>query len=410
LLSAFPRLAGWARLVCAVPLLGACSTAAPGVSSSGSISAPEVEVRRGDIDDVLLLSGEIESSSSENFVVPRTDTWVLTVRWLPKEGTHVEKGDRVVEFDNSAFVSRVQERTYTVETAESELLRERASGELAEAQKRFDLRRAEVNLEKARIDASVPKDTVSERSWAQRDLAVKQAESTVQKAKEELATQLESGTNDVKVRQVDLDNAKRELDVAKKALEALTLVTPIAGTVVIGNNWPDGGRKYRIGDTAHPGQVVASLPNLDHPRVRARLSDVDERTVTVGMAARSILDAFPDAVYPGVVDSVSPVARSLNRESEQQYFSVTVTLPEQDARKMHPGMSVRVEVVRRHAERVLLVSRRAINLSSGKATAHTRAGLVPLRIDWCNAVDCIATSGVSAGTRLLAVSGEESKP
>ena len=71
-------------------------------------SAPDpgaLTVTRGDLQERLVLTGELDAVSAENLTVPQTPVWQLQLRWLEVEGTQVHAGQRVAAFDNSAFTA-----------------------------------------------------------------------------------------------------------------------------------------------------------------------------------------------------------------------------------------------------------------------------------------------------------------
>jgi hypothetical protein len=46
--------------------------------------------------------------------LPRTPSWLLSVRWLIEDGVTVKKGDRVVEFDSSSFAGTLEDKRVAV--------------------------------------------------------------------------------------------------------------------------------------------------------------------------------------------------------------------------------------------------------------------------------------------------------
>ena len=52
-------------------------------------------------EDRVAITGEVEATNAENLVVPRTPTWMISVRWLIDDGATVKKGDRVAEFETT---------------------------------------------------------------------------------------------------------------------------------------------------------------------------------------------------------------------------------------------------------------------------------------------------------------------
>ena len=106
---------------------GAGAGTAAAASGKPATAAPLV-VKRGALEDRFALTGELEAVTSENLVVPRTPSWLLSIRWLADEGSVVKKGDRVVEFDSSSFAGTLEDKRLAVIRTGSEL-----AGEMAKA-------------------------------------------------------------------------------------------------------------------------------------------------------------------------------------------------------------------------------------------------------------------------------------
>jgi hypothetical protein len=156
-----------------------------------------------------------------------------------------------------------------------------------------------------------------------------------------------------------------------------------------------------VGDQAFANWVVASLPQLGSMQVHARLSDVDDGTVKVGMTAECILDAYPDKRFSGQVKLVSASA-SAEGKAARRFFNVMVTLSEQAADLMRPGMSVRVQVLRRRADAALLVPRGALRAPAGRLELRLRSGATQaVQVDFCSELWCAVRGELREGTALL---------
>src|SRR5262249_43830970 len=123
------------------------------LGSVGPSAPVALQLERGDLEERLVLTGELEAASSQDLVVPRTREWQIQLRWLEADGTKVVAGQRVAEFDNSAFVADLEEKKLSAEQAKNELDKQRAQNAIATADKRFELEKARVALEKARVQA-----------------------------------------------------------------------------------------------------------------------------------------------------------------------------------------------------------------------------------------------------------------
>ncbi|HEX7842201.1 MAG TPA: hypothetical protein VF469_32235, partial [Kofleriaceae bacterium] len=303
-------------------------------------------VRRGDIVDRQLLTGELRAASSVGLTVPRTDSWQLQIRWLADDGAQIKAGDKVIELDNSAFTAQLEEKHLAVLEAEMTLRGARDLGEIAIASKETELRQHQIALDKATVRANVPADLLAGRDAQERQLEKRRAEVAVDKAAHELAAQRDETALELKIKQIELDKARRAVAAAEKTITDLVLTAPRDGMLVIEDH-PWLGRKIRAGDTVQPGMTIASLPDLSQPmEVRAELSDVDDGRISAGMAGTCALDAYPADPMPCTVKDVTPVARSKNETSLRRAFAVALDLSKglgkglgkTDALQVRPGM------------------------------------------------------------------------
>ncbi len=399
----FPVLLLGASLLVAITALAGCSGEGAHAAARGDAggTGEALVAHRGTLRQRLLLSGELEAERGEPLSVPRTNQFQLQIRWLAEDGTLVNAGDRVVEFDNSQFASDLEEKRLSASDAGSELQRTAAESKTGTADKRFAVEKARSEAEKARIAASVPRELLAPREYQERQLALKRAETELAKAQEDLDAATRGGARDVGVKKIALEKSQREIHSAEGAIDALTLRAPRAGMVLIADH-PWEGRKIRVGDSVWVGMTVASLPDLSAMSVQASLSDVDDGRIQPGMGVLCTLDAYPDQVFTGKVADISPVARESRRSPLLRYFPVRIKLDRSDGRRMRPGMSVRVEVLGAELRNVLLVPRAALDFA---ATSNPRALLAsgaaaPVRLGACGALECVVESGVAEGTRL----------
>ena len=369
-------------------------------AESGREGEAGLTVHRGSFRQRQILSGELTAERGENLVVPRTNAFQLTVRWMAEDGTMVKAGDPVISFDNSSFASDLEEKRLSASQAGSDLATAEAQLKTSDSERRFNVAKARSELEKAKLAAAVPKDLLPLREYQERQLALRRAESELAKAEEVLATEAKVSSTGVQIQKITLDKSRREIRTAEEAIEALDLKAPRDGMVLIGKH-PFEGRKIQVGDSVWAGMTVATLPELASMVVQANLSDVDDGRITPGMAVLCTLDAYPTVTYRGRVVEISPVARESRRSPLLRYFPVRIALERSDSRRMRPGMSVRVEVMGPEIRNALLVPRAALDFANGGPRAFLAAGgTAPVRLGPCSAEACVVESGPAEGTRL----------
>ncbi len=371
--------------------------------ASPTASAPRAEtfvVSKGSIKERILLSGELAATKSAKLKTPRTRSGRVAIRWLADDGVAVKEGDKVVEFDNSQLVSELQDRVLAELRAYNDLARQRATNRVAEADKQIAVNRTAIAFAKAELEAKVPRDSVSRRVFEQRKLALEQARFALERATDDLEATRKSAKLDLEIKRLALDKTARAIETTQRSMKALVLSAPRDGVVSIGNH-PWEGRKLEVGDMGWPGLTVIELPDLSEVGVKAKLSDVDDGRVAVGMTVACTLDAFPDRQFLGEVTTVSPIARAPENQSDRRSFDIKIALEETDATIMRPGMSVKVEITEQRAKDVLVVPRGCLSFDGEQATAQLENGdNVNVEVGACNAHQCEVTSGLTEGTRL----------
>ncbi|HEY8022119.1 MAG TPA: efflux RND transporter periplasmic adaptor subunit [Thermoanaerobaculia bacterium] len=384
----------------ALAALAALEVTAAGCAGARAEPVADLAARRGDFRQRVLLTGSLESERSTELKVPQTPVWQLELRAIVRDGTPVAAGQPVAEFDNSHFTSDLEEKRLSAAEKRNDIVRQRAEGESADAEKAFAVEEKRAAADKARVKAAVPHGLLSERDYEDRQLDLRRAEVELAKAEADREAHRRASAADLELKQIELAKAEREISTAESAVTTLVLRAPLAGIAFVADH-PWEGRKVREGDTLYPGQTVVSLPDLSSLAVEAALSDVDDGRLRPGMPARLTLDAYPDRSYAGRVTAVSPAARESARSSLLRTFQVKVELLEKDLARMRPGMSVKVEALGPEQAGVLLAPRAALDL----AAAPPRALLAPggsaaVRLGSCDALACVVLAGLAPGDRL----------
>jgi len=383
-----------------------CRRAAAAAKSSNTPTGEAVVARRP-VEDVFLLTGELRAVRSSSIVAPRGDE--LQIRWMAEDGSEVKEGERVVEFDASRLIQNIQEQRLRVRQAENARESQERTMVAEGDRKRVAVEKAEIEVEKTRIDAEVPKELRSAVDWRKMQATYQEKKAALEKARLDQEAFRVSSRSDLEVMRRTEEKSRREMDAAEKTVAEMSVFAPKNGVFLIGNfyNWgPEGPRKLQPGDIVWPGYSVAQIPDPSEMEVGATLSEVDHRAIRRGMKARCILDTYPDRVFEGRVEEVGAVAaepgQGFGFVSTPTGFPVRVSLASTDP-VMRPGLSVRVEVVRGAWPKALAVPRQAARFEGEKAHVMKKglAGSSPVGVTACTASDCVVESGLAEGDRVL---------
>jgi HlyD family secretion protein len=390
-----------ALLVLSCARAGREVTVAPGDAARD----PALTVTRGDFSAHAVLTGELVARQSAGLYVPETPMWQVPVRWMEADGAEVRRGQRVFEFDNSAFAATLEERRLDLLLARDDLLRQDADIDSSLADKEFAVEGKRIAVAKAEVDAAVPEALRPRREWQEKQLALQKARTELEKSLEDLAAARKAGEADRDVKRIVYETARREIETAERSIAALTLRAPADGVLVVAEN-PRERRKVQVGDSVWPGLAVAQIPEHGGMQVEAALYDVDDGVIAKGMPAICFLDSVPGRAVKAVVSDLAVIAREPAPNSLRRTLRAVLTLEDPSAVPPRPGSSVRVEVEVAKRENALLAPRAALDFS-GKAPRILLAGggSAGVRLGPCNALACVVESGAAAGLRLRAPGG-----
>ncbi len=361
------------------------------------LTTHKLVVRQGTFVQTVLLTGELQAVRADSIKVPNTPTWNVRIRWMDEDGATVKAGQKILEFDNAAFVAELEDKKLGAAKAEKAYLQQGAQSKAETAEKNFLVQKQKAELEKARLDARVPKEVVSLRDYQDKQLALQRAETEYVKAAKDLEAQRRGAREELAIRRAELDKSLHDIRVAEKAIEDLTLYAPRDGILVVGEI-PWERRRLEVGDTVWLGMEVMTIPDLNAMQVTASLSDVDAGLVDVGMPVEVVLDTYPENQFRGVVTSVTTVAQETGPRTLRRAFHVTVSLDETDPERMRPGMSVKAQVQRVQLGNVLLAPRAGLSFGEDHAVALLESGVaIEVELGPCDAHDCVVDTGLREG-------------
>ena len=404
-----PSRSQWATAaVLGLGLLG-LSACQSGRADSGD-SSGELRVSSKAVEDVFLLTGELRAVRSYTLAAPRGAANELQIRWMVDDGSEVKQGERLVEFDAARLIQTIEERRLKLRQAENDREARERSATAESERKRVGVDKAEVEAEKARIDAAVPAELRAAVEWRKFQATWQEKKAALDKAKLEQQAYVTSSRSDIASARATEEKARRDVAAAEQALGSMSLAAPKDGIFLVGNFWmwgPEGPRKLQPGDTVWSGYPVGTIPDPAEMEVSIALAEADIGRIAPGMAARCILDTYPDRLFEGRIEDVGSVARESGGRgpfaaTAKPGFPVRVSLAKSDP-LMRPGLSVRVEVVRATWPKALSVPRGAVRFEKeGPVVRRQGGGTTAVKLAACTPLECVVESGLAEGDRVAA--------
>jgi len=161
--------------------------------------------------------------------------------------------------------------------------------------------------------------------------------------------------------QLELDKLKRY----QQQIEACRMIAPQAGQVVYANQTYRRSQPEVIeaGTVVRENQEIIKLPDFSQMKVDARIHESKISDLRPGLPALIRIDAFPDRVFHGVVDTVSSVplpGRWPNFDLKEYEASIRITDDTTQIEQLKPGLTANVEIIIDQREGVLQVPVQAI--------------------------------------------------
>lgn len=337
-----------------------------------STNLPSAEVQFGDFLIKLESTGEVMAANSINISAPRVRTNLQIVKIAP-EGTVVDSGDFLIQFDTNDINKVIDEKQAELEIAQANLEKSQASMEANLGQMESSLENTLASYELAKLRLEQMAFEAEVRVQEER-LRFRQAEISLEQTRAKIESQKKMDAAELTTLNLKIQQAKAELVNYQEQFEKLTLTAPAPGLVVYQKIWKGSGmEKIKVGDTPWRGQSLIQLPDLSKMQVATEISEVDigklekEQTVTIK------LDAFPDPTFTGKVSDIASLAHEKSGESSIKVFDVTIDIEQTDP-VLKPGMTAKASILIEKIPEKIFVPIESVFEKNGKKVVYVLNG------------------------------------
>lgn len=277
---------------------------------------------------VARLSGTVEAVQARTVIVPRLQgpPTPLLIIGLVEAGTRVEPGDLLVEFDRQQQERDAFDRRAELVTLDADIEKKRAEQAAAEAKDQTELTAARHDVDRAQLD--VRRNDLIPRIDAEKNtLALEQARARFDQLKTTFDLKRAAAEADLRILEIRRARAARALGYAEANARLMVVRAPFGGLVVIKRTYRSGSFvEVANGDEVRPGTPIVDIVDTSKMRVRARVNQADADLVTAGQRVKVGLDGFPDLVFDGEIESVTPMASASRLSQTVRSFTALVAI------------------------------------------------------------------------------------
>ena len=337
---AFPILAVLVLVTFAVVKFWPRAPVAPGPAArlSAEAAAPP---------GVIRLSGSVEAIRSRTVIVPRLAGQMVPTIVITKivaAGSHVQEGDVIVEFDRQEQQRIARDRRAELVDLDGQIEKKKSEQAIARAVDQTALDEAERNVGRAELDVRT-NELVSQVAAEKNSLMLEQAKARFNQLKQTFDLKRKAADADLRILEIRRARSQMALEYAEKNATLMSVAAPFSGLVVLKQMYKGNGRQSPV---AEGEEVRAGLPILDiidasQMQVRAKVNQADVTLIAPGQPARVRLDAYPQLLFDGRVETVTPLGVSSEVSAKVRNFTAVVSIHGSDPLLM-PDLTASVEI------------------------------------------------------------------
>lgn len=293
-------------------------------------------------DQDLLFTGEVFSQRAQEVFVPLTNNWQARISMMLLEGTQVQIGDVVVEFDGSEAARQLEQQLEAQRNERAKTERDIAKLEKELLVAEFELKQARVALELASLKADVPEGLIGGLEFADSKLEKEKALKRVDDASQQLKDQRKNISDRNKQAELDQKKGNNQVELWNQMLASFTVRATQPGFIIYGKH-PWNRNKFQEGDTVRTSFRVAQIADTSELAIKVWINSIDRPRVEAGIRVSIMLDALPEIELDGRLDSISASGARRLEWGGALYYEAVVLFESEQVPDLLPGMSALVE-------------------------------------------------------------------
>ena len=384
----------------------------PGRSAT-NIEESVIRVERRDFSQSLRLNGITQASRSFVVLAPKLEgaqVGSMVITKLAPAGTHIKKGDFLVEFDPQAQTKDYLEKKGAYESLVGQVAQKRAEEAIASSKDDTAMKQAEDELKRTQLE--LQKNEIVSRIDAEKNQeALDEAQATLKQLKETYQLKRAAAAATIRIQEIQRDRALEAMRYAQGNAAKMVVHSPMPGVVVYNTIWL-GGRMGTVqqGDQVRPGVPFLQVVDPSQMEVRVQLNQVDLLKVHAGQHAEMHLDAYPGMTLPAVLEEISPLGHTGQFTEAVRTFTASFSVQGTDPRLL-PDLSAALDLDLGTQKKVLVVPWQSIGMEAGHSFVwlKTRVGFEKRSVETRsrNDLEAVVNSGLSEGDTIRRVAVEE---
>src|SRR5260370_11252222 len=332
--------------------------------AAANVEESIIRVEKRNFTQSLRLNGTTLASRSFIVLAPRLEgaqVGSMVITKLAPAGTHIQKGDILVEFDPQAQTKDYLDKQTTEESLGGQVAENQADEKIARAKDDTAMKQAEDEFKRSQL--KLQRNEIVSRIDAEKNQeALDEAEATLKQLKETYQLKRAAAAANSRIQEIQRDRAMEAMRYAQGNAAKMVVHSPMPGVVVYNTIWL-GGRMGTVqqGDQVRPGVPFLQVVDPSQMEVRVDLNQVDLLKVHPGQQAQMHLDAYPGTTLAAVLEELSPLGHPAHLPETVRSFTARFSVQGTDSRLL-PDLSAALDLDLGSQNHVLVVPWQSIGI------------------------------------------------
>lgn len=295
-------------------LLGAASLSLMSCAAEEEAPTPTVVVTQGPLVYKASFHGELEAVERQAIHAPELPgVDFLTVDTVLDDGTRVKEGDVVLNFVRGPLEDELRAVETDLAVVEAELKRTGYNLDQERVQLQLDVRRREMELERARLFVVEGVNLISKLELDKYKLDVSKAEIELELARKAMRAFAQKRATTLEIQRLKVEAKRRDVDEKRQNLALMGVKAPADGMLYgpyTRLNWVRG--KVAPGSVCRPGDKLLEIPDLSRFQVVVYVRQRDANLLKVGDEAEVRPTANPSRAISARLTVKDDVATTRN--------------------------------------------------------------------------------------------------
>ena len=363
-------------------------------------------VQRVDFPVLVNASGVLEAGQSVSVGPPqlaRRQGQFSIVR-LVDEGTLVEEGDFLMEFDTSTISNNLVSETANFQRNQENRQQQRGNSNISLENLRLQVEKARSDLEKNEEQLNAQADLASGIDVEVMRITLDTSRYNLEMLEKKLVYEEESNQIQLQMARNQERVSRGRMDDLLDAMDLYTVRAPVGGVVIYKRDWNNQAKE--VGSNVNMMDVVMEIPDLSTMRAKIQVDELDSGKIKIGQDVSITVDSVQGRSFAGKVTSVGTILKQASFDRPQKVMEIYADLTNMDVKTLRPGMSLRAQIRVGEHPQAVVIPMTSIEGRDGRSFIQVfneqtkKADWREVRLRTNDGQTAVVESGVEAGEKI----------